>query len=129
MKNSEHPALELRPIDNGGNLFFRPIGLLPFVEAVARIKMNSQEPYNEIVNHFANLNRNVHSDLWDMILWNPRTNKMLMRNQSLVYYLLIKMKDINLLTEKEKRQMINKYATIYNIDAQDAEQRINEISL
>ena len=39
------------------------------------------------------------------------------------------MKDINLLTEKEKRQMINKYATIYNIDAQDAEQRINEISL
>lgn len=127
--NSDNPALELRPIDNGGNLFFRPIGLLPFVEAVARIKMNSQEPYNEIVNHFANLNRNVHSDLWDMILWNPRTNKMLMRNQSLVYYLLIKMKDINLLTEKEKRQMINKYATIYNIDAQDAEQRINEISL
>lgn len=64
-----------------------------------------------------------------MILWNPRTNKMLMRNQSLVYYLLIKMKDINLLSEKEKRQMTNKFATVYNIDVQDAEQRINEITL
>lgn len=127
--DSNNPALELRPIDNGGNLFFRPIGLLPFIEAVAKIKMSSQETYYEIINHYANLNRNVHSDLWDMILWNPRTNKMLMRNQSLVYYLLIKMKNINLLSEKEKRQMINKFATVYNIDVQDAEQRINEITL
>ena len=39
------------------------------------------------------------------------------------------MKNINLLSEKEKRQMINKFATVYNIDVQDAEQRINEITL
>lgn len=127
--NSNDPARELRPTDDGGNLFFRPIGLLPFVEAVARIKMSSQEAYNEIISQYSNLNRNVHSDLWDMILWNPRTNRMLMRNQSLVYYLLINMIDANLLTDKEKRQMVNKYATVYNIDVQDAEQRINAITL
>lgn len=127
--DSNNPAIELRPANDGGNLFFRPIGLLPFVEAIARIKMGSPETYAEIIGHYSNLNRNVHSDMWDMILWNPRTNRMLMRNQSLVYYLLIKIININLLTEKEKRQMINKYATVYNIDAQDAEQRINEITL
>lgn len=127
--NSDNPAIELRPANNGGNLFFRPIGILPFVEAVARIKMNSQETYNEIINHYAHLNRNVHSNLWDMILWNPRTNRMLMRNQSLVYYLLLKMMNVNLLTEKENRQMINKYATIYNISVQEAEQQINSITL
>lgn len=127
--NSNDPAIEMRPTDDGGNLFFRPIGLLPFVEAVARIKMSSQEAYNEIISQYANLNRNVHSDMWDMILWNPRTNRMLMRNQSLVYYLLINMIDTNLLTDKEKRQMVNKYATVYNIDVQDAEQRINAITL
>jgi DNA sulfur modification protein DndB len=126
---SNDPARELRPTDDGGNLFFRPIGLLPFVEAVASIKMSSQEAYNEIISQYSNLNRNVHSDLWDMILWNPRTNRMLMRNQSLVYYLLINMIDANLLTDKEKRQMVNKYATVYNIDVQDAEQRINAITL
>ena len=127
--NSDNPAEELRSTENGGNLFFRPIGLLPFVEAVARIKMSSQEAYNEIIGHYSNLNRNVHSDIWDMILWNPRTNKMLMRNQSLVYYLLLHMRDANLLTEKEKSQMINKYATIYNIDIQEAGRRINAITL
>ncbi len=52
-----------------------------------------------------------------------------MRNQSLVYYLLINMIDGNLLTDKEKRQMVNKYATVYNIDVQVAEQRINAITL
>lgn len=127
--NSNNPAEELRSIENGGNLFFRPIGLLPFVEAVTRIKLNSQMTYDEIIRGYSNLNRNVHSDMWDMILWNPRTNRMLMRNQSLVYYLLINMIDANLLTDKEKRQMVNKYATVYNIDVQDAEQRINAITL
>jgi DNA sulfur modification protein DndB len=127
--DSENPAEEMRSTENGGNLFFRPIGLLPFVEAVARIKLNSQETYNEIISRYAHLDRNVHSNMWDMILWNPRTNRMLMRNQSLVYYLLINMIDSNLLTDKEKRQMVNKYATVYNIDVQDAEQRINSIVL
>lgn len=127
--DSKTPAIELRPADDGGNLFFRPIGLLPFVEAVARIKMNSQETYNEILNQYVGLNRNVHSDLWDMILWNPLTNRMLMRNQSLVFYLLLKMINGDYLTEKEKNQMINRYAMIYNIGVYEAEQRINSITL
>ena len=127
--DSNTPAIELRPSNEGGNFFFRPIGLLPFVEAVAKIKMSYHETFNEIISRYSNLNRNVHSNMWDMILWNPRTNRMLMRNQTLVYYLLIKMIDKNLLTEKEKRQMINKYATVYNIDVQDAEHRINAITL
>lgn len=127
--NSDNPALELRPVDNGGNLFFRPIGLLPFVEAMSRIKMNSSHTYNEIINHYANFNRNVHSDLWDMILWNPRTHRMIMRNQSLVYYLIIKMGNVSLLTDKENNLMKSKYATIFNIDMQEAESRISAITL
>lgn len=126
----ENPALELRSTENGGNLFFRPIGLLPFVEAVARIKKNSTyNTYNEIINIYTNLNRNVHSDLWDMILWNPRTNKMIMRNQQLVYYLLLKMADINLLTETERKNMISKYATIFNFNFEEAQRRINAINI
>lgn len=127
--DTETPAIKLRPANDGGNLFFRPIGLLPFIEAVARIKMNSQKTYNEILNQYVDLNRNVHSDIWDMILWNPLTNRMLMRNQSLVYCLLLKMIDVNFLTEKENKQMINKYAIIYNIDVPEAERRISLITL
>ena len=127
--NSDNPALNLRPTDNGGNLFFRPIGLLPFVEAVSIIKMKSQLTYNEIIRRYAHLNRNVHSDMWDMILWNPRTSKMIMRNQSLVYYILVKIIDINLLTEQEINSMKNKYATIFNIDLQESERRLSAMTL
>ncbi|MCI7337278.1 MAG: DGQHR domain-containing protein [Bacteroidales bacterium] len=127
--NSNNPAEELRSSENGGNLFFRPIGLLPFVEAVSRISITTTNSIDEIIKNYTNLNRCVHSDIWDMILWNPRTKKMIMRNQSLVYYLLIKMIDINLLTEKEKSSMKSKYATIFNIDLQEAERRISEITL
>lgn len=127
--NSVNPADELRSTENGGNLFFRPIGLLPFVEAVARIIHSTQMSYGDIISQYANLNRNVHSDLWDMVIWNPRTKKMIMRNQSLVYYILIKMIDINLLTEKEKISMNSKYATIFNIDLREAERRIAAITL
>lgn len=127
--DSENPTIELRSSETGGNIFFRPIGLLPFVEAVSWIKFKSQMTFSEIISHYANLNRFVHSNLWDMILWNPRTRKMIMRNQSLVYYLLIKMIDINLLSEKEKNSMKSKYATIFNIDLQEAENRISAIAL
>lgn len=32
---SNEPALKYRPVGEGGNLFFRPVGLLPFVSAVS----------------------------------------------------------------------------------------------
>jgi DNA sulfur modification protein DndB len=126
---SANPADELRSKENGGNLFFRPIGLLPFVDAVARIILSTHRPVGEIISQYANLNRNVHSDLWDMVLWNPRTKKMIMRNQALANYLLIKMIDINILTPKEKLTMTSKYATIFNIDFLEAELRIDALVL
>lgn len=126
---SKNPAEELRSTETGGNLFFRPIGLLPYVQAVSKISLSKGISIKEVIGIFANLNRNVHSELWDMILWNPRTKKMLMRNQSLVYYLLIKMSSFNILTDKERTAMVNKYATIFNIEKTEAEIRIHNISI
>lgn len=127
--NSNNAAEELRSTKNGGNLFFRPIGLLPFVEAVSRISLATNNSFDEVIAMYANLNRNVHSDLWDMVLWNPMTKKMIMRNQPLVNYLLIKMIDFNILTDREKTSMITKYATIFNITLDQAERRIEVITL
>ena len=127
--NSDNPAAELRSTENGGNLFFRPIGLFPFVEAVARILLATNRSFNEIISGYVNLNRNVHSDMWDMILWNPITRRMIMRNQSLVNYLLIKIMDDSILTERENTNMISKYATIFNIELPEARRRIATIRL
>ena len=127
--DSENPAAELRSNETGGNLFFRPIGLLPYVEAVSKIALETNDTIDDIIIQYKNINRNVHSNTWDMILWNPRTQKMIMRNQSLVYYLLIKMSRKNVLTERENANMINKYATVFNIDRQEAMRRIENLTI
>jgi DNA sulfur modification protein DndB len=128
--NSNDAAALLRSSQNGGNIFFRPIGLFPFVESVVRIKQHDYTiPFGNIVDRYANMERVVSNEPWNHILWNPLTNKMLMRNQTLVKYILINMYSGSLLSEKERDEMVKKYATIFNIDLQEAEQRISEITL
>jgi DNA sulfur modification protein DndB len=124
--NEENAAEDMRSQLTGGNIFFRPIGLLPFVESVSKIKLSdSNLSYNDILQRFSRMNRIVSQEPWRMILWNPLTNRMIMRNQSLVKYLLINMFDANLLSQREIHEMKSKFATIFNISEQEAEQRIN----
>lgn len=123
---ADNAADELRSPNTGGNLFFRPIGLLPFVEAIAKIKTtNGTLSYDDILQKYTHMNRIVSQEPWNKILWNPLTNKMIMKNQSLVKYMLIHFFNPNLLSPKEKDEMKSKYATIFNIEKENAEQRIN----
>jgi DNA sulfur modification protein DndB len=129
-KNEENAAEDMRSPTTGGNLFFRPIGLLPFVESVSKIKLSdSNLSYNDILQRFSRMNRTVSQEPWKMILWNSLTNKMITSNQSLVKYLLINMFDANLLTQKENKEMKSKYATIFNISEDEAVQHINSYTV
>lgn len=128
--DSENAAEEMRSSITGGNIFFRPIGLLPFVESVTRIKLNNNNfSYDDILDRYENINRIVSQEPWGMILWNSLTNRMIMRNQSLVKYLLINMFNPNLLTQREKLELGTKYATIFNISTEEAERRINTYTI
>ena len=127
---SENAAEEMRSTTTGGNIFFRPIGLLPFVESVSRISSNNaNSSFDDILQQYSNINRIVSQAPWEMILWNPLTNKMVMRNQSLVKYLLLYMYDNNILSQREKEDMKIRYATIFNVYPEDAIQQINSFIL
>jgi DNA sulfur modification protein DndB len=121
---AENAADKMRSNVTGGNLFFRPIGLLPFVEATVRINLSTRLPYSTILEHYSNLNRDLSTKPWRLILWNPLTKKMIMRNQSLVKFLLIYRYDSKILNSKEIENMITKYATIFNMPEEDV---INDI--
>lgn len=128
--NEENAAEEMRSPFTGGNIFFRPIGLLPFVESVSKIKLSdSNLSYNDILQRFSRMNRIVSQEPWRMILWNPLTNRMIMRNQSLVKYLLINMFNANILSHRENQEMKSKFATIFNISEQEAVSRINSYNV
>ena len=128
--NEGNAAEDMRSPSTGGNIFFRPIGLLPFVESVSKIKLSdSNLSYGDILQRFSRMNRIVSQEPWNMILWNPLTNRMIMRNQSLVKYLLINMFDTSFLSQRENQEMKSKFATIFNISEQEAVRRINSCNI
>lgn len=128
--NSDDAASELRSTVTGGNLFFRPVGLLPFVEAISRISLEKQISYSEIIPCFSGINRTVSEFPWNKVLWNPMSHRMVMRNQSVVKSLLIYMYDNTLLTSRERENLYTKYAAIFGFDTEaEAVDQINTIIL
>lgn len=124
---SASPAARYRNSENGGSLLFRPVALLPFVSAIIKIG----EKYNteEILRNMSKIDRCISSPLWEKIIWNPATRKMIMRNQSVVKGIVIHAYDSELLSSKEKEVLYSKYALIHNITELQAKERINKLTL
>lgn len=122
---SETPAAIYRPNGDGGNLLFRPVGLYPLVLAICRILIQSTMSVEEVIERYAQIvNTNVL--FWETILWNNISKKMVMRNRTLLYYLLVEMYDSTILNEKEKSRMIDRYALIFNINRAQAIEAIKD---
>lgn len=105
--NSTSPttaATEMRSSESGGNIFFRPIGLQPFVEAVSKIRLEKMTEFVEILHRFGHMERTVSHSPWNKVLWNSMTHKMVMRNQALVKYLLLYLYDNTILSETDLKK-------------------------
>jgi DNA sulfur modification protein DndB len=125
---SENAAAEMRSSVTGGNIFFRPIVLFPFIESIARIKISDHNnSFVDVLQRYSNLERTVSNEPWNKVIWNPITKKMIMRNQTLIKYIFLYLYDSALLLDKEKQDMKNKYATILNIE--DVTSIINRLIL
>lgn len=123
-------ALEYRSTENGGNIFFRPVALSPFVSAVVRIRAgNTDLTWNDVFRRFIHMDRTVSSEPWNKVIWNPINRRMIMRNQTLVKYLFIHMYDTHIMKLTEKEQMVTRYATVLNINPEQARQKIEQILL
>ena len=127
--DSNHSADQYRSADNGGNIFFRPVSLLPFVQSIVRIKKEQNLSYEDVLNNFVNIDRVLTSPLWDKILWNANTNKMIMRNQVVVKLLLIYIYDESILKEKEINTLFEKYSLIHNIPIDQVKEHIQPFKL
>lgn len=122
-------ASQYRNMETGGNIFFRPISLYPFILAVTTIATRTKHNLFDVLNRFQSIDRNVSSQLWTKVIWNPITHKMIMRNQTLVKYLFIHMYDSDIMTEKEKKNLLDRYAIVHNISIEEAKNRITDITL
>jgi len=108
-------ASEYRKSETGGNLLFRPIGLLPFIKAVFRIYQNSDKSLGEIINNFEQQNFILNEKPWRNLIWDDNNKIMIMANKSIIELVLLYKYDESLLKNGEIEKIKNKYITILNL--------------
>ncbi|MDT0642173.1 DNA sulfur modification protein DndB [Zunongwangia sp. F363] len=105
-----------RDSQTGGNLLFRPIGILPFCKAVLRIKEAGEETFDEIFTNFNKANLDIAEEPWTRVLWDDVRKKMLMNAGTVTYLLLLYIYDSTILTQKEIEKLKDNYASKLGIE-------------
>lgn len=118
---SDTAAAEFRSRENGGNIIFRPASLHPLVQVIMRIHKKNNVSLSEVFNKYSLLNRSVSSGLWNKVIWNPNTNKMIVKNHTAVKLLLLYVYDPSVLSDKEKNDLFDRYALLQGILPDDVE--------
>lgn len=118
---------------DGGNLLFRPVGLSPFVKAVAKIKMRTSESYLEILNSLSTIEFALNEKPWADLIWNTSEKKVIPSNNLITYSLFLYLHDINKqtpsdelsITHTETKKMIEKYSLKLSISHEEAKNYFN----
>jgi len=126
LNRTSNASAPFRNNERGGNLIFRPIGLLPFVKASLTIYQREEKTFTQIIEQFNNVNFNIDSKPWHYVVWNPIEKKMLMNSASLTYLLLIYLYDNELLQANELQKLKEGYASKISYE-QDLDNVLNEI--
>ncbi|MDD5456255.1 MAG: DNA sulfur modification protein DndB [Candidatus Margulisbacteria bacterium] len=93
----------------GGIIFFRPIGLMPFVDAINSIKQIRDISFNEIIRGFNHIPLDLNELPWKNILWDPASKTMRRPEHSLIKYMLIYFFDKSILNPNEIAKMNSLY--------------------
>lgn len=120
----ENSAQAFRNNETGGNLLFRPIGLLPFIKSSLLIYKRGAGTFEEIFNRFNKISFDISSKPWLNVVWNQIGKKMIMNSDSLTQNLFIYLFDKNILTEKEMKKLKEDYASKNSIE--DVENALEE---
>ena len=111
INTEEHPAKKFRN-KNGGNILFRPIGLLPFVKAIVKIKTRKKSTqFKTIIKKLNSINLDITKKPWNYVVWNPISEGMIMNNSSLTELIFIYKYKKDILTSKELEKLKSSYAS------------------
>lgn len=112
----------------GGHIFFRPVALISFTKAVVCIREKTSMNYEEIFDSFPEELLWIQHKLWRRILWDGIQRKMIMGNSKLVELLLVYIFDPKLLSETEKKKVINGLQSVWDMqESENVLELFNEI--
>jgi len=108
---SNDPIKYLRNNETGGNLIFRPIGLLPLIKAALVVQQRTSMSFVMIFKIFDSINLDLNKRPWPSVLWDPINKKMLANADVLTQQLLIYLFDKSLLSDVEMDKLKKGYAS------------------
>ncbi|MDR1321231.1 MAG: DGQHR domain-containing protein [Gracilibacteraceae bacterium] len=106
------PAAEsFRNKVDGGLLPFRPAALIPLVRAAIHIHKKTGDSFIKVLRKINALPMEISDDIWAGVLWDKNNKKMIMNHPEVVELRLVHLYDPALLSEKEKQNLVDKYAS------------------
>jgi len=120
------PAKEFRNNSLGGNMLFRPVGLLPFVEACILIKKKTRKYFDTVLAKLNLIEMNINQKPWLQVLWNDREHKMIMGSHEIVKLMIVYIISPSLLSAKDLKKLRDGYASRINFEG-DASIVLEEI--
>ncbi len=118
MKTNPASALAMRNRE-GGNLLFRPAGLIPFTKVATRIKQKNGWDFSDIFLKLPQKLLDMKCPIWNNVLWNEERKTMVMNNQKVVEIILLYFWNCELLTIKEKERMIRELRSLNQLSGDD----------
>lgn len=117
---NEKPALNYRN-KNGGNILFRPIGIIEFVKASYIISERSHISFEDTLRRLNNIPMDLNTKAWRGVIWDGK--KIINRvNLTLIRFLIMFLESESNLTDDEMQRLIDLYivATNYEGERKDA---------
>lgn len=118
-----NPSEQLRNNINGGNLLFRPVGLLPFIQCILDLKNSTKLSFDDIFKVYGTLDLTLNQKPWKQVLWNDFEKTMIMGSRPLVKTILKYKFNPDTIRPFELENLKNKYASAINYQGNN----INEI--
>lgn len=115
--DQQNAATAYRNNQNGGNILFRPIGILPFVQVVLHIAKNEPDKsLREVFEMFSIINFNLVEKPWRNTVWSPQDNTMIMAPRTFIRDMLVYLIDKNYLSVYALESLKIKYASYISFE-------------
>lgn len=109
-------AINYRNKETGGLLYFRPVALPQLIKAIFETQLRLHNNLSEIMNIFSQIEMCISKEPWINLLWDAKSQTMVMKYKTNISQMLIYLFKKNLLTKKEKETLMKNYAKANDCD-------------
>lgn len=125
--NDKKAASAYRNKDNGGLLYFRSIGLPRLIKAIFETQLRLGLKLEEVIEYFSQVEMCISKEPWINIMWDIKTQTMVMKYKSIIFHMLIFLIKKELLTPKEYDTLIKNFALANDYEINEANKKLVNI--